>query len=276
MKEFKRSRNALLHQWEELLRLRRIALKSCGQEDIHDLRVASRRFRAALSLLGPICSGGNPQKLTKAVRRLTRELGFLRNLDEALQFFGTHADHAALSGLLSRLAEKRECEQRRCIKALKCFKPEKIDSLVCKLATGVKKTAIQKTGMPTLPAYLTATAANWFGGVRALLPSALSPEGGEDRHALRIAFKKLRYFLEIVSRIMERDYDVILDQLKRYQTLLGSMNDMQEFGLLCRKTAGSPDELAVAERILTLENDRLFNEFVMLVEAEPLDCNFPV
>jgi len=95
-------------QWEELLRLRRVVLKSCEHEDIHDLRVASRRFRAALKLLGPLGGNGNLKKISKKVRTLTRTLGDLRNLDEALVFFGSRAGQAGLTGLMSSFAVGRD------------------------------------------------------------------------------------------------------------------------------------------------------------------------
>jgi len=46
-----RSRGVFFAQWEELLRLRRAVLKTSDLDDIHDLRVASRRFRAAVELI---------------------------------------------------------------------------------------------------------------------------------------------------------------------------------------------------------------------------------
>ena len=275
MKMLKRSRNALLSQWEELLRLRLVVLKNCEHEDIHDLRVASRRFRAALNLLGPLCAGNNVQKVTKIVRRLTRELGNLRNLDEALLFFGSCAGQTSLTSLLNQLADMRESERRKVIKALKGFRPGKLAPLVSGLAAGLKTKNIQKLGIPSLPSYLSNTSDGLFGNIQTLLPSALRPENSEERHALRIAFKKLRYFLEIVSRIMERDCEAILEQLKKYQTLLGSMNDMQVFALLCSESGAPAEDLAAAEQIIILENARLFGEFVALVKAAPLDYTFP-
>ncbi len=47
MKQF---RGVFFAQWEELLRLRRVAIKTSDQDGIHDLRVASRRLRAVLEL----------------------------------------------------------------------------------------------------------------------------------------------------------------------------------------------------------------------------------
>ena len=250
-----------------------VVLKSCEHEDIHDLRVASRRFRAALNLLGPLCGNGKVPKISKAVRNLTRVLGSLRNLDEALLFFGSNADQAVLSGLLKRLAHMREQEQHKAIKALKDFRAGKLDPLVRNMAASLKMKNIRKMGISYLPSYLSTASTGLFGNIRTLLPSALHPENSDERHALRIAFKKLRYFLEIASRIMERDCDGMIEQLKKYQTLLGSMNDMQVFALLCRETA-TADELAAVEQVIVLENARLFHEFVALVKAEPLDDTF--
>src|SRR6185369_6623150 len=91
-----RSGNVLLSQWGEMLRLRLVVLKSCEHEDIHDLRVASRRFRAALNLIGPLSDCGHMPLLSKGVRSLTRTLGDLRNLDEALIFFSSRTERIAL------------------------------------------------------------------------------------------------------------------------------------------------------------------------------------
>jgi len=253
-----------------------VVLKNCEHEDIHDLRVASRRFRAALNLLGPLCGNGKAPKIAKAVRNLTRVLGSMRNLDEALLFFGSHDDQEVLSGLLKRLAHMREQEQHKVIKALKDFRAGKLDPLVRNMAASIKMKTIRKMGISYLPSYLSTASVGLFGNIRTLLPSALHLENSDERHALRIACKKLRYFLEIVSRIMERDCAAMLEQLKKYQTLLGSMNDMQVFALLCRETGAPAEDLAAAEQITVLENERLFSEFVALVEAEPPDDTFRV
>ena len=266
----KRARNVFHSQWEEMRRLRRVVLKRCGLEDIHDLRVASRRFRAALNLLAPLCDSRNVPKLSKEIRALTRTLGNLRNLDEALVFFGSHDGQIGLPDLMSRLADTREREQRKTIKALKDLKPRKLDPLVRGVVAGITVDCLRKRNVPALPSYLSATSVSLFETIQTLLPAALGFENCGERHALRIAIKKWRYFLEIVSRITEQDYGTALDRLKKYQSLLGSMNDMTVFAAMCRKTGASADELSAAEQVVTNETRRLFHEFAVLVGAEPL------
>ncbi|HEX9080391.1 MAG TPA: CHAD domain-containing protein [Desulfuromonadaceae bacterium] len=265
-----RVRTALLSQWDETRRLRRVVLKRCELEDIHDLRVASRRLRSVLNLVGPLCGGGKASKLSREIRALTRTLGNLRNLDEAVAFFESHSGEPGLPGLTERLAERRERERRKTLAALKEVKPRKLAPLVRAIASGITVECLRERGVPELSSYLSDTSAALFGTIQTLLPTALDPEQCTERHALRIAIKKWRYFLEIVSRVMERDYGPLLDRLKKYQSTLGSMNDMTVFAAMCRKTGAANDELAAAERLITGETERLFAEFTALVAAEPL------
>lgn len=268
-----RARNLFFSQWEEILHLRLAVLRNCEHEDIHDLRVASRRFRAALNLLNPLCDSMDVQKVSRDVRRLTRTLGALRNLDEALAFFRSHAETISISSLTSRLAGMRGCEQQKVITALKKFKPKKLDSMVRGMAAEMVMDNMQKRGLPPLPSYLSNTALGLFETIHALLPAALPPGGTEERHALRIAIKKWRYFIEIVSRIVERNYDAVLERLKRYQSLLGSMNDMTVFGSMCRENSETADTV---QQMITLETDRLYGAFVSLVKTEPLNYTFKI
>lgn len=178
-----------------------------------------------------------------------------------------------MSGLMGRLADMGRCEQKKAIKALKTFRPKKLDVLVRGMIEDMAPDTMQP-GLSPLPSYLSDTSMALFGTIHTLLPATLRPEDREERHSLRIAIKKWRYFLEIVSRIAERNYEAILERLKRYQSLLGSMNDMGVFSLLCREAAVEGDDRAVAEQTITRENKRLFDEYLAHVEAEPLRYTF--
>jgi len=271
---FERSRNILFFQWEELLRLRLVVLKSCEHEDIHDLRVASRRFRAVLNLLSPLCRPKDVKLLSRQVRRLTRSLGNLRNLDEALHFFGSHSLEAGLPDFISRLSARRGNEQQRVIEALKDFKPRKLDLLVREMVAGISVAAAAKAGIPPLPAYFSDCSIALFETIQSFLPEALSFENSIQRHAMRIGIKKWRYFLESVSRIAERDHGEVLERLKRYQSLLGSMNDMTVFLEMCRDSGVPAGERDAIEAIIATETRRLYDEFIAFVESEPLGYSF--
>ncbi len=77
----------LFSQWKEFCRLRKAALGQYDTDTIHDLRVTSRRMRATVGLFEPFTSGRAVKTLSKELRNVTRVLGHLRNIDEAILFF---------------------------------------------------------------------------------------------------------------------------------------------------------------------------------------------
>src|SRR5512147_1518447 len=62
-------------------------LKTLDSEDIHDLRVASRRLREGLSLFESCYPPEKIARLARRVKDVTRLLGKIRNDDEAILFF---------------------------------------------------------------------------------------------------------------------------------------------------------------------------------------------
>src|SRR5476649_1354016 len=118
-----RSRGVFFAQWEELLLLKRAVLKTSELDDIHDLRVASRRFRAELDLFSSFTKKSSITELKKNVRKLTQTLGGLRNVDEALLFFQsrTPPDSSIDTTLCQAISGLRIRELKRIEKMLKVF-----------------------------------------------------------------------------------------------------------------------------------------------------------
>ncbi|HLO25760.1 MAG TPA: CHAD domain-containing protein, partial [Geobacteraceae bacterium] len=88
----------LLHErGDDLFRRRDKVLKTFDAEDIHDLRVASRRLREGLVLFGPCYPSTDIARLARKIKQVTRLLGDIRNADEALLFFTALADEFANS-----------------------------------------------------------------------------------------------------------------------------------------------------------------------------------
>lgn len=267
-----RSRNVLLSQWEELLRLRRDVLKSPVLDAIHDLRVASRRLRAAVGLFAPWIAPKRAELLKKSMRKLTRLLGGLRNIDEAQLFFRQHTP-AKTGGAyqVSRLlSELRPGELARIKKALTSLDHRRLDRVVRKAAAGLNEERMMGNGGSTLPEYFTETGIRLYQPILDLLPTATARDQRTSRHALRIAIKKWRYFLEITAPVLERDYRPLLGQLKEYQTILGGMNDVAEFEALCADLPLSRHERVFIETALQSEEELLLQKLTILMEEKPL------
>ncbi len=273
----KRSRDVMLAQWNELLRLRGEVLKTSDLEAIHDLRVASRRFRAALELFEPWLPPKKAALIKKSTRKLTRLLGGLRNIDEALLFFRLHTPATTGGGyqICRILSEKRPGELTLINKSLSSFDRRPLGRMVRKAADRLGEGRIAAGTSFPLATYFPDTCLSLFQPIHDLLPVATSPGQRESRHALRIAIKKWRYFFEIVGAVLGRDCSAMLGLLKEYQTILGHMNDIAVFGELCGTLALSRHERMFIEATLQAEDELLLQKLADLIERKPLTYTFP-
>ena len=271
-----RSRELLVAQWHELLRLRRDVLKTSGLEAIHDLRVASRRFRAALRLFEPWIPPKNAALLNKNIRKLTRNLGSLRNIDEALLFFRLHTPAESAGGyqLCYLLTQMRGGELARVNESLTTFDRHRLNRTVRKAAARLEDRQITAGKACSLPDYFSDTCNRLYQPVHDLLPLATSPEQRDSRHLLRIAIKKWRYFFEIVAPLLGAHAGPILERLKEYQTVLGRMNDVAVFGALCNSLILSRRERRFVEITLRGEDGLLLQKLTELIEHKPLVYTF--
>lgn len=259
-------------QRHELLRTREAVLATSDVEAIHDLRVTSRRFRATLRLFEPWLPKKTAAELKKSTRNLTRVLGGLRNIDEALIFFREHTSAGSETGeqVAALLAKKRPKELARITKVLTEMDQCRLDRLVQKAAG-----RLTKSKSLHLSDYFATTCTSLFQPIHKLLPAARKKNKRESRHALRIAIKKWRYFFEIMAPVLERDCSDILALLKEYQTILGRMNDVAEFETVCGKLKLSRSERSFVKETLHAEDKQLLRQLTELIKQKPLVYTFP-
>ena len=271
-----RSRGVLFAQWQELLRLRCTVLKTYDQDDIHDLRVATRRFRALLELFDPIAPKSAKNELKKVIRKITQVLGGLRNIDEALLFFPPRIDAETAAGgrLFQALSRLRSGKLKRIEKALIAFDQRTLDRMVREIVAALNEGCLADRHGFSLQAYFSETSIRQYLPIHRLLAVSMVPEQRESRHALRIAIKKWRYVLEIVSTVLDCDYSALLGLLKEYQSILGRMNDIAEFEILLKALELPRNERDQAEAILRHEDALLLEMFSELIERKPLVYTF--
>ena len=261
----------ILHdQWAEFNRLREMVLTGQEPDTVHDLRVASRRLRATLRLLEPFISRKRVTFIAVRIRRLTRGLGRLRNIDEGVLFFSTAATE--LDGVVGPLGDERKRERARIVTMLKRFPHHSVDRVVRHCIAELVGAAATSRRAPVLSVYLSGVVFTGFLEINHLLPTAVLPVNREPRHALRIAIKKWRYNLETISRMVDKDYGVVLELLKEYQSLLGRMNDLVEFGELCTILDLDTDCRVRIDDCLNHAGEKFLRCFCALAEARPLHC----
>jgi CHAD domain-containing protein len=208
---------------------------------IHKARVATRRLRAALPI---VARGSRSRKLTKAVSRLTRALGSVRELDVALlNLDELAADGSVPTEGIDLLRTSLE-EERQRLFAHMVGQIERIDleRLERKAFAAARRFHVAGDAAQWNPKKLKTVARR--AARRALsLQAAIENAGGiylPDRlHQVRIAVKKLRYVLEVARELSRSRASARLRMLKAVQDLLGRMHDLEVLIMRIRALQGS-------------------------------------
>ena len=114
-------------------------------EGVHDMRVASRRLRAALKVFAPWLAPEDLARIAPAVRTLTRALGRVRELDVLrlrLSGLGTHATPPraiAIECVDARLARQRRRARARMMAAFAKVDLDRLDARLQRLVARLER-----------------------------------------------------------------------------------------------------------------------------------------
>ncbi|HQB39082.1 MAG TPA: CHAD domain-containing protein [Deltaproteobacteria bacterium] len=261
----------LLRRWGSLLRIRHACLENGSAEEIHDLRVASRRMRAALKLADVVVPCKSISRLNVSVRKLTRKSGHIRNMDEFIQFLKelSEGDTCRFDLLIDSLTHQRCAESDSLNKVLRRFDADwssrRMQRVMQRMDNGNRQ---------CMQSLLSSAGIECFRNVQLYLTFLLDRDAAEARHALRIAIKRWRYLVEIAAEVSGADYGPLLNDLKVYQGLLGRLNDLTVFQGWAASLEIDPDDrnlLVSASRSAAIT---AFQSLEALAEDRPLRYSF--
>ena len=216
-------------------------------EDLHDMRVASRRMRTALRLF----EGVLPEKasgLRDELRWAASALGEVRDFDVQLDSLeqwraglSGEGDQKALDDLKATLEERRAKSREKMLRLLNSGRyGELLQGLKALLENG----AAEKAGSPVrevAPGVVK-------GAYRALRKSGdrITKESPpEDYHEVRKKARRLRYAVEFLRGLYGKPADGMIQHLKALQDVLGAHQDaevaresLRELALSSGKTRG--------------------------------------
>ena len=243
---------------------------------LHKTRVASRRIREALPIVGVTAPPAKVKKLSKKMRALTRYLGPIRELDVELELLETRAKNAGTSARAIEMVRREVAARRQALREEIVDKApvsdvrkllKKLDRIAAKGARAKGEKAEGRLD------------AQWRGVLAArllrrakALGAAVEDAGAlyvpERLHAVRIGTKKLRYVLEIARDAGAKAAAPLLRSLRRHQERLGRLHDLQTLLKHVRETETSPavvarvNDLAAYADSLDRECRRLHADFV--------------
>ncbi|BCA55099.1 conserved protein of unknown function with CHAD domain [Nitrospira sp. KM1] len=215
----------LRRQLETILR-RDPGMRLGGEpEDVHQMRVATRRMRSFLRVARPLLDQKWEQPLRDKLGWLGQQLGMARDLDVQLAYFmsqlndvkGEDKDRRAFERFIEYLRQKRNKVQQELLRQLR---RSRYVGLINQLVPAVQKPAIVSHDV-TLPEL----AGKAFRKLRKAVKALDDSSSDATWHCVRIQAKRARYATELVEGCLGQAATQLIDQIKLIQDLLGDIQD---------------------------------------------------
>lgn len=198
-------------------------------EELHDMRVATRRLRAALSLFADVL----PETALKAleeIRWVGQGLGAVRDLDVQIEQFGDwleaaeQEDREAFAILRSLLHEQRETARAAMLEMLDS---RRYEAFVSRFSRTLRARHLARSGPAAHPALALAPdlIETRFRSFRKAGDRISTDSPPTEYHRLRIRGKRLRYALEFLGDLYPGRTQPLIKRLVVVQDLLGLHQD---------------------------------------------------
>lgn len=200
-------------------------------EFLHHTRVMSRRIRNTISVFSPFLGKKNSKKWFSSMKKLTKSLTSVRDLDVQIQFLEKEIAESknqkttpGLQRLMLRKQQKRENNQDLVRSAILDFEKSKtmeelhhfMEVYPFNEESFSPPESLIKLGKIEVDK-LTKVCFSF-------VPFITDPEHKESLHNLRIAIKNIRYAIELFEPILP-DLDSFITTFKKFQDDLGEIHD---------------------------------------------------
>ena len=191
-------------------------------EDLHQLRVASRRLRSVLKTAGPILDRSWVAEMRSELAWLGEELGPARDLDVLIPYLREEAtsldpaDRKALAPLFKKLEDSRGVARRRVLEALRS---ERYLALLASIEAAAAGPPPGGTGS------LRALVKNDFKKLRKAMRRVKEDPTDEKIHRARIKGKHARYATELLEDELGKPGAKLIAAAKDFQDAAGEHHD---------------------------------------------------
>jgi CHAD domain-containing protein len=222
-----RETTRLLQRLSRALKRHLPAAVKGNDRGVHQARVTTRRLREAVPVLATGLKGSKAGKAGRKIRRLTRALGTVRELDVTLALLdelarSPHVPRNAVEDVRACVVAERDAKRKVMLERLERVDAGKLDRRLESVGVALQ----EATGEP----WRKALAARLLKRGRHLseaMDAAGHMYAPERLHVVRIAAKKLRYGLELAADSGVTEAAAHVRTLKRAQDMLGKLHDLQ-------------------------------------------------
>lgn len=211
------ARAEIRKRMDKLLAELRGTLQKTSADAVHDVRVANRRLRQALRIIGPLLARKQAKRLRAELKPVTEAGGAVRDCDIVMELY-SQARVPGQHPLWEELrAERAAAEGRLRKKVARILQAESRQGWSVRL--GLDGRAGE--GAARLPRVAPLLKEYFEAGRAAARPGSTA----EQLHAFRLDTKRLRYTIELYRALYGPGLAARLEDLRRIQELLGQAND---------------------------------------------------
>ncbi len=254
-------RKVFLFQFAQMLAHESGTRQGADIEELHDMRVATRRMRAAFEVFGDAYEPKIKKILLKGLRATGRALGHPRDMDVFMEKAHLYLNslpedqQTGLDPLLAAWEQERQSARQEMVAYLDSPAyaefVERFNHFAQTPGEGALPVSAELPVPNRLREVVPILVYSRMASVRAFEP-LLRNARIEQLHALRIEFKKLRYTVEYFREVLGPEARSVIDVIKKLQDHLGELNDANVATQLLRRFLDDWDAgqegLPIAER----------------------------
>lgn len=202
-----------------------------GEESIHELRLAIRRFTQSLAIFKRLYDAKELKKIRRRLKDLMDLSGPVRDYDVASELLAK-SELPGAAAIQQSITGRRKEAIRLLLPALRAYSARRTTSKwrIVLTPNGGGNIPLADTVQDRLPQI----AKRFFKAAK----GASSPD---DLHHARIQGKKLRYSLELLKPAYDGQLDAAIQQTQEAQSLLGKAHDAHALRALVQELGGDAD-----------------------------------
>jgi CHAD domain-containing protein len=217
---------ALDGRWAKFLAQLRRNRRRCTEPSIHDLRVATRRMIATLDAAGAILPGGAPLTVRRKLKRLLKGFNELRDLHiQLMHLRRLRTRFPVVQPFLSTLRLRERQLVREAAVSIAAMKTRPMEKEIARasdtLALVTTASEVEEASRAALLGVLAAAFVRAAG-----LRKRVAPGDPTTIHALRVAFKKFRYTVEVLAPLLPGFGKKQFKAMNAFQTRMGEIQDL--------------------------------------------------
>lgn len=248
-------------------------------EELHDMRVATRRMRSVFQIFGDFYQKQTIKSFRKNLVNTGRALGQVRDLDvsinKTIRYLNSvsETNSGGLTPLLDSWNNERQIARKNLIAFLDShlyddFKTD-FDLFLQSPGMGSKNTKKNKVSPTRVNEIAPALILRCLSSVRAYDP-IIGDADFPQLHRLRMEFKTLRYTMEFFREVLDKSVNLLIEEIKSVQDHLGDLNDanvtcqyLTEYLANPKNSAGDNESGAIQKYldIRTAERTKLLYSF---------------